>query len=57
VPNEAPDPNENKEINLEGVVFGDFPQEGEGIYVIKFDFQDWNKPESLYIEYSFPNKK
>ena len=48
VPNKAPDPNEYKEINLEGVIFGDFPQEGEGIYVIKFDFQDWDNPESLY---------
>ena len=40
VPNKAPDPNEYKEINLEGVIFGDFPQKGVGIYVIKFDFQD-----------------
>ena len=48
VPNKAPDPKEYKEINLEGVLFGDFPQKGEGIYVIKFDFQDWDNPESLY---------
>lgn len=48
VPNKEPDPNEYKEINLEGVVFGDSPPIGEGIYVIKFDFQDWEQPESLY---------
>ncbi|MBM3456635.1 MAG: hypothetical protein FJX80_16120 [Bacteroidetes bacterium] len=48
VPNVAPDPDEYKEVNLEGVLFGDFPLKGEGIYVIKFDFQDWSKPEDLY---------
>ena len=53
VPNKEPDPNEYKEINLEGVIFGDFPQKGEGIYVIKFDFQDWDNPDSLYKDMVF----
>ena len=53
VPNKEPDPNEYKEINLEGVIFGDFPQKGDGIYVIKFDFQDWDNPESLYKDMVF----
>lgn len=53
VPNKKPDPTEYKEINLEGVLFGDFPQKGEGIYVFKFDFQDWKNPESLYKDMVF----
>ena len=53
VPSIKPNPNEYKAINFESVIFGDFPAKGDGIYILKFDFRDWDNPESMFKDMEF----
>lgn len=52
-PNDHPDPNEYKKTKSNEVVFGDFPETGSGVYVLKFDFQDWKSATSMYKDMVF----
>ncbi|MEY3049514.1 MAG: hypothetical protein RL365_1552 [Bacteroidota bacterium] len=47
VKNEKPDPKEYKAIGVDGVVFGDFPDQNFYNYNLAFDFQDWETSEQM----------